>query len=89
MSDETNSVQLDEERRMSSHQFDEVAPLRSGESEIEPRKASFALIKAQIADKLRQAAETLRGKAEGNQMPREGANFGSHAGAWLHNSANE
>ena len=35
MSDETNGVLLDEERKMSSHQFDEVAPLRSGESENE------------------------------------------------------
>jgi ElaB/YqjD/DUF883 family membrane-anchored ribosome-binding protein len=67
--------------------FDEVAPLRSSESEIEPRRTNFARIKAQIADKLRQAAETLHGKAEGNQMPREAANFSSHATAWLHNSA--
>jgi hypothetical protein len=57
---ETNGVLLDEERKMSSHQFDEVAPLRSGESEIEPRRSSFARIKAQIADKLHQAAETLQ-----------------------------
>jgi ElaB/YqjD/DUF883 family membrane-anchored ribosome-binding protein len=67
--------------------FDEVAPPRSSESEIEPRRTGFARIKAQIADKLRQAAETLHGKAEGNQMPREAANFSSHASAWLHNSA--
>jgi hypothetical protein len=67
--------------------FDEVAPLRSGESEIEPRKTSFARIKVRIAGKLRQVAETLHGKAEGNQIPREAANFGSHAGDWLHNSA--
>ena len=67
--------------------FDEVAPLRSSESEIEPRRTSFARIKAQIAGKLRQAAETLHGKAEGHQMPREAANFSSHASAWLHNSA--
>jgi ElaB/YqjD/DUF883 family membrane-anchored ribosome-binding protein len=67
--------------------FDEVAPPRSGESEIEPRRSSFDRIKAQIADKLHQAAETLHGKAEGNHMPREATNFGSHASAWLHNSA--
>jgi ElaB/YqjD/DUF883 family membrane-anchored ribosome-binding protein len=67
--------------------FDEVGPLRSGESEIEPRKTSFARIKVRIAGKLRQVAETLHGKAEGNQIPREAANFGSHAGDWLHNSA--
>jgi ElaB/YqjD/DUF883 family membrane-anchored ribosome-binding protein len=67
--------------------FDEVARLRSSESEIEPRRTGFARIKAQIADKFRHAAETLRGKAEGNQMPHEAANFGSHASAWLHNSA--
>jgi hypothetical protein len=87
MSDETNGALLDEERKMSSHQFDEVAPLRSGESEIDSHRASFARIKARIAGKLRQAAETLHGKAEGNQMPREAANFGSHAIDWLHNSA--
>jgi hypothetical protein len=87
MSDETNSALLDEERNMSSHQFDEVAPLRSGESEIDSHRASFARIKARIAGKLRQAAGTLHGEAEDNQTPREAANFGSHAGAWLHNSA--
>ncbi|HEX5084919.1 MAG TPA: hypothetical protein VFY40_22990 [Blastocatellia bacterium] len=68
--------------------FDEVAPLRSGESEIESRRASFARIKARIAGKLRQAAGTLHGGAEDNQTPREASNFGSHAGDWLHNSAN-
>jgi ElaB/YqjD/DUF883 family membrane-anchored ribosome-binding protein len=67
--------------------FDEVAAPRSGESEIEPHRASFARIKAQIAGKLHQAAETLRGKAEGNQTPREAVNFGSNASDWLHNSA--
>ena len=67
--------------------FDEAAPLRSGESEIEPRRASFTRIKARIAGKLRQAAGTLHGEAEGNQTPREAANFGSQASAWLHNSA--
>ena len=67
--------------------FDEVSLPRSGESEIETRRASFDRIKARIAGKLHQAAETLHGKAEGNQMSREAANFGSHASVWLHNSA--
>jgi hypothetical protein len=67
--------------------FDEVEPSRSGESEIESSGASFDRIKVRIAGKLRQAAGTLRGKAEGNQTPREAANFGDRAGVWLHNSA--
>ena len=67
--------------------FDEVATLRSGESEIESSGASIDRIKVRIAGKLRRAARTLHGKAEGNQTPREAANFGSHASAWLHNSA--
>jgi ElaB/YqjD/DUF883 family membrane-anchored ribosome-binding protein len=67
--------------------FDKVAPPPSHESEIELRRASFDRIKARIAGKLHQAAETLYGKAVGNQTPREAANFGSQASAWLHNSA--
>jgi hypothetical protein len=67
--------------------FDEVAAPRSGESEIESSGASFGRIKARIAGKLRQAAGTLQGKAEGNQIPREAATFGAHASGWLHNTA--
>ena len=67
--------------------FDEVAAPRSGESEIESRGTSFDRIKVRIAGKLRQAAETLYGKTEGNQTPRGGPNFGSQASAWLNNSA--
>lgn len=66
---------------------DKVAPLQSGESEVDPLRASFDQIKARIAGKLRQAAGTLHGEAEGNQPLREAANFGSQASAWLHNSA--
>ena len=67
--------------------FDKIAPPRSGESEIESRRTSFDRIKVRIAGKLRQAAETLYGKTEDNQTPREAPNFGSQASAWLHNSA--
>jgi hypothetical protein len=67
--------------------FDEVGPPRSGDSEIESSEASFDQVKVRVAGKLRQAAGTLHGKAEGNQTPREAANFGSNASVWLHNSA--
>ena len=67
--------------------FDKVAAPQSGESEIESRGTSFDRIKVRIAGKLRQAAETLYGKTEDNQTPREAPNFGSQASAWLHNSA--
>lgn len=66
--------------------FDEVAAPRSGESEIEYPGTSFDRIKVRIAGNLRQAAETLYGKTEDNQTPRGAPNFGSQAGAWLHNS---
>lgn len=67
--------------------FDEVAAPRSRESEIESRGTSFDQLKVRIADKLRHAAETLHGKAEDLQTPREAPNFGAQASVWLHNSA--
>ena len=60
---------------------------RIGESEIESRDASSDRIQVRIADRLHQAAETLFGKTEENQTPGEGANLGSQASTWLHNSA--
>lgn len=67
--------------------FDEVAALRSGESEIESRGASFDRLKVRIAGKLRQAAETLYRKTEDIQTSRGAPNLGPQASAWLHNSA--
>jgi hypothetical protein len=67
--------------------FDEVAPPRSGKCEIESRGASFDRIKVWIAGKMRQTAEALHGKADGNQIPREAVNFGSQPSVWLNKSA--
>src|SRR5688572_314052 len=68
----------------SQDRFDEAGPPRSGEGEIESSEASFDRIKVQGAGQFRQAAGTLRGKAEGNQTPREAGNFGAHELRRLH-----
>ncbi len=70
---------------------DEVSSPRDGMTEIEFRGSGFDQIKVRIADKLRRAAGTLSGAAEGNQLP-DGApngvsNLAYQANAWLHNSA--
>ncbi len=67
--------------------FDEVSLPKIGASEIESRGASCDRLQNRIADKLHQAAETMFGKTEDNQIQQEGANLGAQAGAWLHGSA--
>ena len=67
--------------------FDDVAPVRSGEHDLESERASVDRIQARIAEKLHRAADTLFGRTDYNKTPREGANFGAQASAWLHNSA--
>ena len=71
--------------------FDEVSPVHLGAGEIEARGASCDRLQDRIADKLHQAAETLFGKAEDNQIRRatsdEAATLGTQASAWLHGSA--
>lgn len=69
------------------HRIDEISPPRIGEGEIESRGGSDERIQVRIADKLHQAAETLFGKTEENQTPRDATKFGSQANTWLHNSA--
>ena len=69
------------------HRHDEVSPAWNGEDEPDFRRTADDRIQVRIADKLRQAADTLIGKTEGSQTPPELAHLGSQAGGWLHNSA--
>ena len=58
------------------NRFDEDTSPRPG--------VSFEQVKSGLADKMRQAADTLFGQA----VDAQGAeNFGSQAGGWLHDSA--
>jgi len=70
------------------HRYDEISPPWSREDDdAESLRAGGERIQVRIADKLRQAADSLISKTEDNKTPRELANLGSQAGSWLHNSA--
>ncbi|MEO6726232.1 MAG: hypothetical protein ABIU20_08925 [Blastocatellia bacterium] len=68
-------------------ELNRVSSPRIGEGEIESSGTNADRLQVRIADKLHQAAETLFGNTEGNQIPHEGSNLSSQASTWLHKSA--